>query len=275
MRFSEILLIATAITGLICLMDVLFFKRRRAMNAISSGALRSINAIKEPWYVEYSKSFFPVLLIVLILRSFLAEPFRIPSASMHPTLWEGDFILVNKYNYGIRLPGSGTKLFSVGKPKRGDVIVFKHDTDIDSKDMIKRVVGLPGDHVEYKDKVIYINGEPVKQTFNKEAMDHTLQGPAWTVRELEEQLGDNKHSIFVRSDLSDTPDFRYKDVIVPKDNYFVMGDNRDNSGDSRVWGFVKDEEVLGRAFSVWMSWDSLEPAWLNKIRWNRIATWIQ
>lgn len=268
MRFSEILLSVTCITGFIWLMDVCFLKRRRLEMAEGQ-------SIKDPWYIEYSKSFFPVLLIVLILRSFLAEPFRIPSASMHPTLWEGDFILVNKYQYGIRLPGLGTPLFTVGKPKRGDVVVFKHDTEADSKDMIKRVVGVPGDHIEYKNKTIYINGEPIKQNFHAERMDYTLEGSSWPVREFVEQLGDKIHNIFVRTDTVGALHYRFKDVVVPEGHYFVMGDNRDNSADSRVWGFVKDEDLLGRAFSVWMSWDSLQPAWLNKIRWNRIATKIQ
>lgn len=273
MRFSEILLIATAVTGLIWLLDVLFLKRHRLMSVLSNGALGE--SAKDPWYVEYAKSFFPVLLVVLILRSFLAEPFRIPSASMHPTLWEGDFILVNKYNYGIRLPSVGTKLFSIGDPKRGDVIVFKRDTHLDSKDMIKRVIGLPGDHVEYKDKMIYLNGEPIKQVFQKDMMDYgMLQGPMWPVQEFRETLGDKEHNIFVRGDRTDVPAYRFKDIIVPEGSYFVMGDNRDNSEDSRFWGFVKDEDVLGRAFAVWMSWDSIQQEWLQKIRWHRVATKI-
>lgn len=265
MRFSEILLIATMVTGCIALLDILFFRRRRFATHVSA---------KDPWYVEYSRSFFPVLLIVLVLRSFLAEPFRIPSGSMHPTLWEGDFILVNKYQYGIRLPGLGTKLFSVSEPRRGDVVVFKHDTPVDSKDMIKRVVGLPGDHIEYRNNALYINGELVQQVFHADATDYTEQGVASPVRELVEHLGDKVHNIFVRADLH-TPYYRFNDVVVPAGHYFVMGDNRDNSADSRVWGFVKDEDLLGRAFSIWMSWDSLQPEWVNKIRWERIPTKIQ
>lgn len=268
MRFSEILLIATSITGFVWLLDILFFKQKRVMHRLSNGGGEYAT---EPWYVEYSKSFFPVLLIVLILRSFLAEPFRIPSASMHPTLWEGDFILVNKYNYGIRLPSVGTKILSIGEPKRGDVIVFKRDTKLDSKDMIKRVVGLPGDHVEYKDKMIHINGEAIQQVFQKNVIDGMLEGSTWPAQEFLETLGDAQHNIFVRSDRLDVPNYRFKDAIVPEGSYFVMGDNRDNSEDSRFWGFVKDEDILGRAFAVWMSWDSIQKEWLQKIRWNRIA----
>lgn len=267
MRFSEILLIATIVTAAIWLLDAVFLKKRRFAEHGLSG--------KEPWYVEYAKSFFPVLLVVLILRSFLAEPFRIPSGSMHPTLWEGDFILVNKYQYGIRLPGSGTKIMSLGEPKRGDIVVFKHDTDVDSKDMIKRIVGLPGDHVEYKNNIIHINGEPIKQVFHGDAKDHTLQGITWPVQEFVEHLGDKVHNIFVRSDLRYPLQYQFDDVVVPEGHYFVMGDNRDNSADSRVWGFVKDEELLGRAFAIWMSWDSMQPDWLNKIRWDRIPKLIE
>lgn len=278
MRFSEILLAATAITGLIWLLDSLFFKSARLMRVLSSGPLGK--TAKDPWYVEYSKAFFPVLLIVLILRSFIAEPFRIPSGSMHPTLWEGDFILVNKYDYGIRLPVVGTQVFGIGKPKRGDVIVFKHDDENDSKDMIKRVIGLPGDHVQYKDKIIYINGEPVKQAFIKDTLDMTLQGNTWPVQEREEFLDSIKHNIFVQSNalinqnMLGVPDYKFHEVVVPKDSYFVMGDNRDNSIDSRYWGFVKDDEILGRAFLIWMSWDSLENNWLKKIRWDRLGSAI-
>jgi len=242
------------------------------MKAISKAG----EQVKEPWWVEYARSFFPILLIVLILRSFLVEPFRIPSGSMRPTLLEGDFIVVNKYAYGLRLPGSGTKVFSVGDPKRGDVIVFKHDKNGESMDMIKRVVGLPGDHIQYKNQTIYINDVPVKKDFKMEKEDSDMHGMKTLVREFTEQLGDVKHPIFVHANPSLFSHYPYDDVIVPAGSYFAMGDNRDNSGDSRVWGFVKDEDIQGRAFGVWMSWDSLENSWLpwNKIRWHRLMTGI-
>lgn len=264
MRFSEILLIATATTGVIWALDTIFMRPKRLMNVISGP--KTGKASKEPWWVEYSRSFFPILLIVFLLRSFLAEPFRIPSGSMHPTLIEGDFIIVNKFNYGLRIPIFDTKILNVGAPKRGDVIVFKHNDANESMDMIKRVVGLPGDHVQYKNKMIYINGEPMKQEFIKDTMDTNEKGASYSVRELLEVLGTVKHNIYIHP--NHPGGYRYDDVIVPADSYFVMGDNRDNSKDSRMWGFVQDKDIQGRAFGIWMSWDNLS----HRVRWERIWT---
>lgn len=290
--FTEYLFLAIVVTGLIWSIDALFFRPRRYRKGVS------LDVTKESWIVEYSRAFFPILLVVFILRSFVAEPFRIPSGSMHPTLWEGDFILVNKFNYGIRLPILRNKAFSVGNPKRGDVIVFKHAYDSESKDMIKRVIGLPGDRIQYKDKVIYVNGTPLKQIFLNETLDNNMQGQTWPVQRFEEkndskekendadakETGSNgsgsngskvkEYNIFVRADSFQHKPYEYADVVVPADSYFVMGDNRDNSDDSRYWGFVKDEEILGRAFLIWMSWDSLEFNWLKKIRWHRVGNEI-
>jgi signal peptidase I len=267
MRFAEILVTATAVTGAIWLIDSLFWRHKRMMR-IMPGSYGS--GVKEPWYVEYSKAFFPILLIVLILRSFLAEPFRIPSSSMHPTLLEGDFILVNKFTYGLRVPVAGNKLLETGKPKRGDVVVFKHTKkDGESIDMIKRVIGLPGDHITYKDNTIYINDKPVKQEFLADILDSDSMGDAYPVRKFKEELNGISHDIFVRiRDKMMTLNYPYQDVQVPNDSYFVMGDNRDNSQDSRFWGFVKDEDLQGRAFGIWMSWD----ADTNRPRWHRIAS---
>lgn len=271
MRFTEILLAATLITGLIWLLDRLFWRPKRMINVFHSGP--GAREVKEPILVEYAKAFFPILLIVLILRSFIAEPFRIPSGSMRPTLLEGDFILVNKFDYGLRLPFSGTLLFDYGNPKRGDVIVFKHDKRGESMDMIKRVVGLPGDRVEYKDKRIYINGEPVKEEFVRETLDKDVgKAVGWPVRLLKEDLGDIRHEVYVQTDYSAIGS--NNDITVPENSYFVMGDNRDNSDDSRFWGFVKEEDILGRAMGIWMSWNS-EATGLDCltqcIRWGRIG----
>lgn len=256
MRFSEILLILTASSGAIWAVDALFFSKKREKNA------------SEPWWVEYAKSFFPIFLIVFILRSFLAEPFRIPSSSMRPTLLEGDLVLVNKYDYGLRLPILGNQIIKTGSPKRGDVIVFKHiKRNGESIDMIKRVVGLPNDHVQYKDKTIYINGEPIKQVFQSEKLDTDPRGSAITVREIEEQLGTHKHQIFTQPHSLYESAYVYDDIIVPENQYFMMGDNRDGSDDSRFWGFVKDIDIQGRAIAIWMSWDSKD----YRIRWNRIG----
>ncbi len=273
MRFSEILLTLTVTTGAIWVVDALFFKAKREKKAFSGAA-----DIKEPWWVEYAKSFFPILLIVFILRSFLAEPFRIPSGSMRPTLLEGDLILVNKYDYGLRWPILGNQMIKIGLPKRGDVIVFKHiKSNGESIDMIKRVVGLPNEHVQYKDKTIYINGEPVKQVFQREKQDVGPEGPSVIVRELEEALGTHKHQIFTQPQGLYESRYPYDDIIVPEGQYFVMGDNRDNSGDSRFWGFVKDIDVQGRAVAIWMSWDSsqYDMSWYralwHRVRWHRIG----
>lgn len=275
MRFSEILLMLITVTGVIWMIDALFFKAARLKKGLSGSAEA---AIKEPWWVEYAKSFFPVLLIVFILRSFLAEPFRIPSGSMRPTLLEGDLIVVNKYDYGLRLPILGYPLIKTGAPKRGDVIVFKHTkSNGESIDMIKRVVGLPKDHIQYKDKTLYINGEPVKQAFQGEKQDVPPDSAAVTVRELEEQLGTHQYKTFTQPQGFYMPTYAYSDVTVPDDQYFVVGDNRGNSRDSRFWGFVKDADVQGRAVAIWMSWDNAkyDVPWYrglwNRVRWERIG----
>lgn len=255
MRFTEILLAATIITGLIWALDYFIWRPKRMLHVFRDDRGRS--EVKEPVLVEYCRAFFPILLIVLILRSFLAEPFRIPSGSMRPTLLEGDFILVNKFDYGIRLPITGTLLYEMGKPKRGDVIVFKYvRRNGESIDMIKRVVGLPGDHVQYKEKTIYINNVAQKQDFIKDTIDKDVgRSEGWPARQFQETLGSVLHDIYTHTDSNDAP-HRYIDVVVPNDGYYVMGDNRDNSDDSRSWGFVNSDDILGRAMGIWMSWDS-------------------
>ncbi|MDT8397642.1 MAG: signal peptidase I [Pseudomonadales bacterium] len=217
--------------------------------AAKAKLLEQIHALQqEPLVVEYAKSFFPVLLLVLLLRSFLFEPFQIPTGSMIPTLKVGDFILVNKYAYGVRLPVIGTKIMDVAEPKRGDIMVFipPHDPSY----FIKRVVGLPGDHVRYEDKVVYINGKAVDQEFVAFLRNETPQ-----VIYLKEQLGDVKHDIYT----APTPRYMGPDYwmqpegrIVPEGYYFMMGDNRDNSDDSRRWGPVPEANIVGKAIAVWM-----------------------
>lgn len=251
MDFSAILAIATIVSALIWGVDVWFFRPRRKEK-------------KEPKIVEYARSFFPILLVVFLFRSFVGEPFRIPSGSMKPTLLEGDFIGVNKFAYGLRLPLLGTKILDVGKPRQGDIIVFRypHDTSLD---FIKRVVALPGDKVRYVDKVLYVNGEPAEQELLEYRQDRDLMGMQWPVKHLKEQLNmQTTHSIYLHNG-------RHSNVVeertVPEGMYFVMGDNRDNSEDSRVWGFVPEKLILGKAAFIWLSWD----AQAKDIRWNRIA----
>ena len=196
---------------------------------------------------ENARSFFPVLLVVLVLRSFVVEPFQIPSASMVPSLEVGDYILVNKFNYGLRLPVVGTKLLEVGEPERGDVMVFFPPND--RRYFIKRVIGLPGDEIRYVNKKLYINGDLMPQTLVAEVPP--LQ-PVTQV--LREQLGGVEHLVhhdkrIYRGDFSTT---------VKAGHYFMMGDNRDNSSDSRVWGQVPEENIVGEAFAIWMHWHSFK-----------------
>src|SRR5579885_1045803 len=240
--FEAILTLATLITGLVWLADVLFFAKHRRAAAEQAG-----QAPRDPIVVDYSKSFFPVILLVLVLRSFLAEPFHIPSSSMVPTLLEGDFILVNKYTYGIRLPVLHTKLIPLGQPQRGDVVVFHFPSETAAAfcmaqsdcateelqrsagtDFIKRVVGLPGDHIVYRDKTLYINGVMMPR---QPLGAYTGQGSMGMELDSEKFGASEHHILGVPNSWS-----REGEWTVPAGTYFMMGDNRDNSWDSRFWG---------------------------------------
>ncbi len=273
-NFPLILVLATFITGIVWLIDSLFFAGARKARAASvKDETAKEKALKEPLLVEYSRAFFPVILIVLLLRSFLAEPFRIPSGSMMPTLLVGDFILVNKFAYGLRLPVINTRFLEVGDPQRGDVAVFRYPED-PSIDYIKRVVGVPGDHVVYKDKTLYINGEPMpKQPLG--TYIGSGAGAASTGSHLwMENLTGLEHQVLTRPSVRDLPHGTpipggsiHADVVVPEGYYFMMGDNRDNSRDSRYFGFVSEEHLVGKAFMIWMSWDNSE----KTVVWERIG----
>ncbi len=254
--FSFFLLVATLITGLVWGGYLLFLK--------SKGQV--FDEANEPLLVEYARSFFPVVLIVLVLRSFLAEPFRIPSASMMPTLLIGDFILVNKYTYGIRLPVFNTKIVEMNKPARGDIVVFRYPKD-PTVDYIKRVIGLPGDKITYDNKKLYVNDQAVSYK-SLGFYQGVGQGQDMTgAEQLQENLTGVKHDILVRHDAQSAEGV----YVVPEGNYFVMGDNRDNSNDSRYWGTVPEDNLVGKAFFIWMSWD-----WEDKgIGFNRIGTVLQ
>ncbi len=271
--FPTILVVATLATGLIWAADALFWAPRRRQQAAAIGAEggevdagKVEAALKESTLVEYAKSFFPVILAVLLLRSFLVEPFRIPSGSMMPTLLVGDFILVNKYTYGIRLPVINRKVVDLGSPERGDVMVFRFPKNPDV-DYIKRVIGLPGDHIVYQDKTLFINGTQVPQvpagTYIGSGSGLSMSGASLR-REI---LGEVEHDILVMPRQRGVN----SDVVVPEGHYFVMGDNRDNSNDSRYWGFVPDENLVGRAFMIWMNWDSAG----DGVAWNRIGENIE
>ncbi|KPP98111.1 signal peptidase I [Marinobacter sp. HL-58] len=244
--FPLVLVVLTFATGLIWLLDRLFLRKRRlAAAGLKPGEQEGDEEPREPYLVDLSRSFFPVLAVVLVLRSFLVEPFQIPSGSMLPTLEVGDFILVNKYAYGLRLPVAGTKILEVDDPERGDIVVFRYPED-GSTNYIKRVVGMPGDRIRYEDRELYINGEKVESRFVARLPPAEL----WR-----ETLGDSEHDVFLT--LGRTGRSGEGEWLVPEGEYFVMGDNRDNSNDSRYWGTVPDELVVGKAFAIWMHWQSL------------------
>lgn len=275
MDFALAMLLVLTVTGAIMALDRWVWapaRRRRIIELSRTGSTEAKNkAGKEPVVVEYARAFFPVILAVFLIRSFLAEPFRIPSGSMLPSLHIGDFILVNKFSYGIRLPVANAKLVDLGAPRRGEVAVFRFPSD-PSINYIKRVVGVPGDHVVYKDKQLTINGVPMKQEDARAyALFHTEAGTGMLVRRVED-LDGARHDIL----LSDRPDHSPDTFTVPPGQYFVMGDNRDQSNDSRYWGFVPDENLVGRAFLIWFSWDaqSSERWFWQRIVWNRIGDTI-
>jgi signal peptidase I len=252
--FSALMVLLVAVSGLIWLIDASFLApRRRTLAAALEGQLAD-DVIAEtypvPVIVDYAKSFFPIFLIVLLLRSFLVEPFRIPSGSMIPTLLVGDFILVNKYTYGIRIPVINRKVIEIGEPQRGDIVVFRYPLD-PSTPFIKRVIGLPGDRVAYRGKRVYINGREVDASLVGTYVGMRSAAPHTGSQLIEEDLGDVRHQIIL------TPGTRSKDAEyrVAEGHYFVLGDNRDNSRDSRYWGMVPDENLIGKAFMISMNWD--------------------
>lgn len=248
-NLALILTLLTAFTGIVFLLDVFLWHDSKRSTESPPGSRGTL--------VEYSRSFFPVLLIVLVIRSFVFEPFRIPSGSMMPTLLQGDFIFVKKFSYGLRLPVTETKILETGSPERGDVIVFRLPQD-PSVNYIKRVVGLPGDTVEYERHRLRINGELVQ-------LERSLgASPAEPV--YVEHLDERDHEILI------TNAYSVKDGVyeVPKGHYFVMGDNRDNSKDSRFIEAIPESHLVGEAVRVWMHMDGL-----NWPRWDRIGTKIQ
>jgi signal peptidase I len=260
MNFALIMFIALVVTGAIWAFDHWVAQPKRAAGA------------KLPTLAEYSRSFFPVILGVFLLRSFLVEPFKIPSGSMLPTLLIGDFILVNKFTYGIRIPIVNVKLIDVDSPRRGDVMVFRYPAD-PSVDYIKRVVGLPGDRVVYRDKRLFINGKEIAANADGE---YSYQGGGLnfiTTKVSLEQLGNHRHRTLIQEgeppvilyQVDGAYPFRenctYNDegvaCTVPAGHYFMLGDNRDASRDSRYWGFVPDRNIVGKAFMIWWNLDDV------------------
>ncbi|HEB3529505.1 TPA: signal peptidase I [Burkholderia cenocepacia] len=291
MNFALILFVLVVVTGVAWVLDKLVFlpRRRKAAdsaieefdrqqsridkrfadeNAVQTRSKLRDEKLRQPWWLEYTASFFPVILAVFVVRSFVVEPFKIPSGSMVPTLLVGDFILVNKFEYGLRLPVTNTKITQGSPLSRGDVVVFRYPKD-ESVDYIKRVIGLPGDTVAYQDKQLTINGQPVPETPLPDFFDDERQNYA---KQFEETIGNKKNAILnnpaVPPFVMGAYDYPYRDnctynsrgVIckVPPGRYFMMGDNRDNSADSRYWGFVPDQNIVGRAFFIWMNFSDLK-----------------
>lgn len=249
MDFELIITMLTLASGVVWLLDKLALRPRRRARVRDGEA--SSDAPSRP--VEYAVSFFPLLLLVLVFRSFLFEPFKIPSGSMLPTLLIGDFIVVSKYSYGLRLPVLNTKILETGEPERGDVFVFRYPED-PRVNYIKRVIGLPGDTVTYRDKMLFINGEPVEQEIDGPWIGEGINRnrPGTRPQRRVEALGDTAHDILIHP--SRRPGAA-RSWTVPEGHYFAMGDNRDASLDSRAWGFVPQENLVGKAIRIWMHWD--------------------
>lgn len=252
--FLNILSLLAIFTGVICLVDIIW--RRIKKITIEKNS-------EHPVIIGYARSLFPILLTVLIIRSLLFQSYLVPTGSLEPTIMPGDLILVNQYDYGLYLPLWNKKFVNIGKPKRGQIALLRWPVN-PAIIFVKRVIGLPGDRISYQNKVLYINDKKVSQTFIKDTLEIGDNNKTWKAKEYGENLDGIRYSVLRRSDC---PTQNFKDLIVPKSKYFMMGDNRDDSDDSRSWGFVSANNLIGRALFVWMSWNSQT----HHVRWHRIG----
>jgi len=256
--FLLILLLLTIFSGIVVAVDALLSRCKKCP--------RPAENEKMPLILDYSKSLFPVFLAVLLLRAFIAQPFKVPSGSLEPTVIPGDFMLVTQYNYGLRMPVWNNTIIPIGTPERGQIALFRWPVN-PNVTFVKRVVGLPGDRISYINKVLTINGRVCAQTFIKNGVD-IEDGDAEPAKIYEENLLGVKHKILIHSDM---PGQDFQNLIVPPHEYLMMGDNRDASDDSRDWGFVSINDFIGRARFVWFNWNSELP-WSQKVNWHRIGT---
>lgn len=287
-NFEKILMLATFICGIGFIAEKAYFKKKRQQiakeyevketqenNELKTNGVNREEIIKEktkeileqPKYLEWTAGLFPVLIIIFIVRSFIVEPFNIPSGSMMPTLIEGDNILVKKYEYGLRVPVFNTQITEGNKVKRGDIIVFHYPMEPNIK-YIKRAIGLPGDTIEYKNKELFVNGEKINRT---QMENYKYPRINKTTLQFKEKLGDVEHQILIEPEASGTVTRLLKDdflknckydedyikCVIPEKSYYMMGDNRDASLDSRYWGFVPEENLVGKAVAIWSNFSDM------------------
>ncbi len=254
--FEWILFVLVVASLLITGVDRLFFKARRQKEAVSGE--------NPPFLIDYARSLWPVFLIVFLIRSFVFEPYIVPSGSMLPTIQLGDFMLVDKFAYGIHLPFLGTTIIPTGKPHTGDVVVFKNPVNPQT-DLIKTVIGVPGDSISYINKQLFINGKAVEMNFIQATVEpNNANLGSVLVQEYTNDLGGHIHHIYTSPSM---PAQDFVDLVIPKGMYFCMGDNRDNSDDSRVWGFVSQNQLIGKATYIFLSYNSMT----HGFRWNRVG----